>query len=67
MTAAAKGYRVVRTVSVDLNPQAQCQECPDNWTSHPDTLPSVKAHVQRTGHEVLVTRSTRSVYVGVAR
>jgi hypothetical protein len=63
--------RVMRTLHVNLYPRADCRgtaqgdaesNCGRTWPPHLTTLSRVKDHVKHTGHAVLVTRETRSLY-----
>lgn len=54
--------RVVKTLSIALNPEARCDDC--DWEQSPSktTLSEVRAHVKATEHKVVVTSRTCSRY-----
>jgi hypothetical protein len=54
--------KVTRTQEVGFHPRAQCQLCPEKWDQGVETLTSAKRHVAQTGHSVMVTRETLSLY-----
>jgi hypothetical protein len=64
MTTNKTKFRPVRAVHADLDPSADCQECPMFWAADYRTLDNAKQHVAETGHVVQVVRRVVSIYRG---